>query len=234
MRAALFHYNPPLEFATRYLHERTFDFKPSSLSMHVAPTRDFFIHILEEKIRATIKNQGEMIGWEDDNETVGPIALAAKESLLRAIPYMTPSESSISTSLYRLVLEHGDFEIHNTTTTKDRNGEPLVTSLYDWETACIVPALSSDPLVAVSPIDLIADEVGQPSFTRIPKASRPTDLETYAAWAQHYIEVRVLAGSKSDLQLTSFSLLEALQRSTRLQGRHSKVKGCSSFLVLVA
>ncbi|KAI0436238.1 3-hydroxybutyryl-CoA dehydratase [Xylaria telfairii] len=187
MRATLFHYDLPLDFATKYLHDRTFKFMPDSLSMPVAPTREFFMHVLEEKIRATIRNQGDMIGWEDDEETVGPIALAAKESLLRAIPHITPPESSNrGTSLYRLVLEHGDFGIHNTSITQDASGEPLVTSLYDWETACIVPALLSDPLVAVLPVDLIADEAGGPSITRLPEAPTLADLETYAAWAKHY------------------------------------------------
>lgn len=44
-------------------------------------------------------------------------------------------------SFNRLVLEHRDFGIHNTLITIDANGEPLVTSLYDWETGCFVPAI---------------------------------------------------------------------------------------------
>lgn len=188
MRAALFRYNPPVDFAAHYLHDRTFDFKPESLSMPVAPTRKFWMHVLESKIKATIRNEGDMIGWEDDQETVGPIAFAAKQSLLRAIPHIMPLESS-NVSLYRLVLDHGDFGIHNTSITKDTNGEPLITSLYDWETGCIFPALLSDPLVAAGPVDLITDEDGRPSFTRLPKNPTPNNLETYAAWAHHYITV---------------------------------------------
>jgi hypothetical protein len=92
-------------------------------------------------------------------------------------------------SLYHLVLDHGDFGIYNTSIKKNTNGEPLITSLYDWETGCIVPALLSDRLVAASPVDLITDEDGRPSFTRLPKNPTPDDLETYAAWAQHYITV---------------------------------------------
>lgn len=133
-----------------------------------------------------------MIGWEDDEETVGPIALAAKGSLLRAIPHITPQEISDSaTSLYRFVLEHGDFGIHNTLISQDASGEPFVTSLYDWETACIVPALLSDPLAAVNPVDLVADETGGPGITRIPRDSTQESLERYASWAKHYVEVRI-------------------------------------------
>ncbi|MCJ1463902.1 hypothetical protein MMC07_002511 [Pseudocyphellaria aurata] len=187
MRAALFCYNPPLDYTVKYLHERIFEFKPKSFSVPVAPTREFWIHVFESKIKATIQNEGDMIGWEDDEETVGPIALAAKRSLLRAIPHIMPLEST-EVSLYRLVLEHGDFGIHNASITKDVNGEPLVTSLYDWETACIVPALLFDVLVAVSPVDLTTDEEGGPCVTRLPENPTSIELETYATWAQHYIK----------------------------------------------
>ena len=188
MRAALFRYDPPLDFAVKYFHNRMFDFKPESFAVPIAPTREFWIHVLESKIKATIRNEGDMIGWEDDEETVGPHALAAKHSLLRVIPYIMPPEST-ETSLYRLVLEHGDFGIHNTSIAKDVNGEPLITSLYDWETACFVPAILSDPLVAVLPVDLITGEDGDPCVTRIPKDQTAIDLETYAVWARHYFKV---------------------------------------------
>lgn len=66
---------------------------------------------------------------------------------------------------------------------------PLLTSLYDWETACIVPALLSDPLVAAGPVNVITGEDGEPCVTRIPTNPTAIDLETYAIWARHYIEV---------------------------------------------
>jgi hypothetical protein len=190
MCAALFKYNPPLTFSAKYLHDRLFDFKPKALSISVAPTRVFWIHVLQSKIEATIGNEGDMIGWEDDNETVGPIALSAKRSLLRAIPHILPLGNE--ESLYRLVLEHGDFGIHNTSITTDVNGAPLVISLYDWETTCIVPALLSDPLVAAGPVDLITDSNAEPAVTRIPKEVTATELESYAAWARHYTKVHGL------------------------------------------
>lgn len=189
IRAALFHYNAPLDFTASYLLSRLFKFMPESLDLPVAPTREFWMHVMETKIKATIRNEGDMIGWEDDNETVGPVALAAKGSLLRAIPHLMPPEN-VDQSLYRLVLEHDDFGIHNTTITTQANGEPLVTSLYDWETGCFVPAILSDPLVAVLPVDLITGENAGPSVTRVPQNATPSSLETYAIWARHYIKVR--------------------------------------------
>ena len=220
MRAALFRFDPPLDFSIKYLHDRIFNFKPASFSVPVAPTREFWIHVVEAKIKATIKNEGDMIGWEDDNETVGPKALAAKQSLLRAIPYLMPPENA-SKSLYRFTLEHGDFGIHNTSIADDASGRPLVTSLYDWETACIAPALLSDPLVAAGPVDLIIDGEGRPAVTRIPKEATASDLEGYAMWAQHYIKVRhflVCHGSNDRLTgaIPSPRYFTKRRRSTRL------------------
>jgi hypothetical protein len=164
IRAALFHYNPPLGFATSYLLSLLFKFTPESLYLPVASTREFWMYVMESKINATIRNEGDMIDWEDDNETVGSVALPAKGSLLRAVPHLMPSEN-VDQSLYRLVLEHGDFGIHNTTITKEANEEPLVTSLYDWKTGCFVPTILSNPLVAAGSVDLIFDENAGPSVT---------------------------------------------------------------------
>jgi len=129
-----------------------------------------------------------MIGWEDDNNTVGPIAAAAKQLLLRLIPHIMPAESD-QTSLYRLVLDHGDFGIHNMSITMGANGQPLVTSLYDWETGCIVPAILSDPLMAVT-VDLVIDENAAPSITRVPDDATPNDGTQYMTWAKQYFKVR--------------------------------------------
>ncbi len=128
-----------------------------------------------------------MIGWEDDNNTVGPIAAAARQSLLRLVPHIIPAEGN-QTSLYRLVLDHGDFGIHNMSITMDANGQPVVTSLYDWETGCIIPAILSDPLMAVA-VDLVTDEKAAPSITRVPTAAIPDDRARYMTWSRQYFEV---------------------------------------------
>ncbi|KAI4632831.1 hypothetical protein J4E80_000189 [Alternaria sp. BMP 0032] len=169
MRAALFNYCPPSEFTTEYLHSRIFDFKPHAFTLPVAPTREFWIHVMESKVEATIKNEGDMIGWEDDEETVGPVALAAKQSLLKAIPHLLPQENS--DLLYRLVLEHGDFGIHNTSIITDES------------------SLLADPLVAAGPVDLITNERAEPAVTRIPGSPTAAELEAYATWSRHYIKV---------------------------------------------
>ena len=129
-----------------------------------------------------------MIGWESDNNTVGPIAAAAKQSLLRLIPHIMPTDND-ENSLYRLVLEHGDFGIHNMSITMDDNGLPLVTSLYDWETGSIVPAILSDPLMAVA-VDLATNENAEPSITRVPDYATSDDRAQYMTWARQYFQVR--------------------------------------------
>ena len=186
IRASLFNFNPPVEFATGLFLERLFEQRPDSLPIPVAPTREFCVGLFTSKIEATIKDIGDVIGYPSDNETVGPIAAAAKQSLLRLIPHIMPADSD-ETSLYRLVLEHGDFGIHNMSITTDSNGEPLVTSLYDWETGCIAPAILSDPLMALY-VDLVTDENAEPSITRIEDTATADDRLESMTWAEHYIK----------------------------------------------
>lgn len=188
IRASLFNFNLPIDFATVWLRERLFEQRPETIPVPVAPTREFCVALFTSKIEATIRNLGDMIGWESDNVTVGPVAVAAKQSLLRIIPHIMPVNGD-QTSLYRLVLEHGDFGIHNMSITMDANSQPLVTSLYDWETGCIVPALLSDPLMAVA-VDLVIDEYAIPSITRVSDDATPDERSQYMKWARHYVEVR--------------------------------------------
>ena len=65
-----------------------------------------------------------MIGWESDNNTVGPVAVAAKQSFLRLIPHIMPPNSN-QTFLYCLVLNQLDFGIYNMSTAVDANRQPL-------------------------------------------------------------------------------------------------------------
>lgn len=131
-----------------------------------------------------------MIGWESDNVTVGPVAVTAKQSLLRIIPHIMPAESD-QTSLYRLVLEHRDFGIHNMSITRDANGQPRVTSLFDWESGCIVPAILSDPLMSVH-VDLVIDKNATPSISLLSDDASPDDCAQYMTWARQYFKVRPL------------------------------------------
>lgn len=129
-----------------------------------------------------------MIGWEDDHNTVGPIAAAAKQSLLRLIPDIIPTSKDDSI-LYRFVIDHGDFGIHNMSVAMDANNQPLATSLYDWETGSIVPAILSDPLMAVT-VDLVTNEDALPAVTRLPRIVIADEMEQMSTWSRLYHEVR--------------------------------------------
>lgn len=132
-----------------------------------------------------------MIGWESDNVTVGPAAAAAKLSLLRLIPHILPPDDKSEGSIYRLVLEHGDFGIHNMTISVDSNETAVITSLYDWETGCITPALLSDPEMAVI-VNLTVDADAGPSASRVKLDSTAAELETYEKWVSRYATVHPL------------------------------------------
>ncbi|KND90471.1 hypothetical protein TOPH_05004 [Tolypocladium ophioglossoides CBS 100239] len=130
--------------------------KPKILTIPVTPTPEFYIALFTSKIKATIKNIGNMIGR--------PYDCGSQAVHLRLIPYIIPAVGT-QTSLYRLVLDHGDFCIHNMSIEIDISNQPLVTSLYDREIGCIVPAILSDPRMAVI-VDLVIDEVDDVPFMR--------------------------------------------------------------------
>jgi hypothetical protein len=160
-----------------------------------------------------------MIGWESNNITIGPIAAAAKQSLLRLIPYIMPIDSD-QAFLYRLVLEYGDFGIHNISIIIDANGQPLITSLYDWETGYIIPAILSDPLVSVE-VDLVIDENATPLFIRVPDDATPDDHVQYVIWARQYFMVypsfKYLLSQYISREVTAFLCTGSLQSSARLR-----------------
>jgi hypothetical protein len=187
IRATLFNFAVPDELAYYCLHDRLFNFKLAKFAVPVAPTHKFWMHVLATKIEATIRNPGDMVGWEDDEETVGPVASSAKKSLLSVLPLILPSEDA-GGRLYRHVLEHGDYEIHNVSIKTSPDGLPLVTSVFDWETACMVPAFLADPLVAVIGADLGAGGDGK-SYVARPQDQPQLDLDLYGTWTRRYNEV---------------------------------------------
>jgi hypothetical protein len=96
----------------------------------------------------------------------------------------------------------------------DANGNPFVTSLYDWETGCIVPAILSDPLMAVA-VDLVTDENAAPSITRVSDVATPDDRAQYVTWARQYFMVRPSFKSSFSVhmsrEVTAFLHADSLQ-----------------------
>ncbi|KAJ7758528.1 hypothetical protein DFH07DRAFT_868009 [Mycena maculata] len=182
MRAALFRFELPLDFVKLWLPQCSPN--PKISPDIITPTRQFVIDFLLSKVQEMIKNEGDMIGWESDHNTVGPIAFKAKGSLLRLIPLIFPPEGVHA--CYRLVLEHGDFGIHNMTITD--SDTPAVTSLYDWETGHIVPAILSDPQIATH-VDFELDGDGVPVLSRLPDGATAEYIADYEGYAKHYFKV---------------------------------------------
>jgi len=218
----LFNFDIPFDFAAEWLRERLFEQKPKSMPVPVFPTRDFCVALLTSKVEATIRNVGDMIGWDSDNNTVSPVAFAAKSSILRLIPHMLPSEGE--SSMYRLVLEHGDFGSHNMSITTDAAGVPIVTSVYDWENGCIVPALLSDPSMVVK-VDLTLDENGTPTTKPIPKEATLDDIAEYMRWCSQYFQVghiQRLLGASADFTFR-YRLCLLLLPNTNVQSKLVKM-----------
>jgi len=94
----------------------------------------------------------------------------------------------------------------------DGNGLPLVTSLYDWETGCIVPAILSDPSMAVT-VDLVTNEKAIPSITRVSDDKTPDELAQYMTWAMQYFKVRISFKHCMNKEVTAFRRVGSLQSS---------------------
>ncbi|KAF7290529.1 hypothetical protein MIND_01292800 [Mycena indigotica] len=136
--------------------------------IQITPTRSFTLALLTRKLEEVIPDANECphVGPERDGVAmVGPKALAAKVSLKQLISMILPDDKEDHLGLYRLVLEHGDYGIHNMSIVEEES-ETLVTSLYDWESGHIIPALLSNPQLAVY-VDLQLDNESQPTISRI-------------------------------------------------------------------
>jgi hypothetical protein len=120
-------------------------------SPFILPTCGFCVNLFSTKIDAIIKNIGCIIGGEgeDDHNTVGLVEAKAKQLLLRLIPHIMPigDEEQL---LLPYVIDHGDLGFDNILIAMDKSDQRLSTSFFDWETGCIVPALPSHALMAVT------------------------------------------------------------------------------------
>lgn len=91
-------------------------------------------------------------------------------------------------ALYRLVLDHGDFGMHNMTIATDKQGWPWITSVYDWEGASIVPAVLSEPKMVVT-ADLVLDDEGEPTVSRWGDGDSLPRMDEYLGWSREYYRV---------------------------------------------
>ena len=112
------------------------------------------------------------------------------QSLRRLIPRILPkpSDRHVEAALYRFVLDHGDFGMHNMTLALDKDSMPQITSVYDWEGGSVVPAILSEPKM-VTTVDLVIDEDGEPSISRWGDGDTPDKMSQYRAWTDKYYKV---------------------------------------------
>ncbi|KAH7244950.1 hypothetical protein B0J15DRAFT_564806 [Fusarium solani] len=162
IRTALLNLELPSQFVSDWLLWRTFqpvEWMPKELLLPISATRDFWLATLKAKIGAMVKNEGDLIGWPGNGVTVGPKALAAKKSLLRLMPLILPEGDEAV--MYRPVLQHDDFGFHNILNSISETGQTSSTSIFDWETGCIVPFALSEITFLVAGWNLTIDEDGE-------------------------------------------------------------------------
>ncbi|KAL4967703.1 uncharacterized protein BDV14DRAFT_169029 [Aspergillus stella-maris] len=139
IRASLFNLTPPKGFSTFWLRERLCSQTPDlKLTVPVSPTREFCIALFEARVNSLL-GQEQYSG----NRTI----TATKDALLNLIPTILPEEEESGSgepTYYRLILEHGNFGIHNMAIKQEKQSVS-VTSLHDWDLGHILPAILSDP-----------------------------------------------------------------------------------------
>jgi hypothetical protein len=186
VRAALFNFQLPNDFVARYLGQRLDFTHPRSVPSPVEGKRWFWESIMVEEIKAIIKNEGDAIEWYPYNEIAGPEALNAKESLLRALPYILSPETSAGR--YRFVLEP-EFAVENITIHIGQDGRPRVTSIFDLGRAKIKPAMLVEPIVELSEVGLTVDSRFEPDTTFVSMHATDAKKEEYQEWATQYLAV---------------------------------------------
>lgn len=156
----------------------------------VEPTREFCATLLEAKIEATIGVRIHSIDAEKGHLVKNPVLEAAQRALLRLVPRVLPKSARGlgESDLYRFVLDHGDFGMHNMTIDKDEQGQPRLTSVYDWEGGRIVPAILSESKM-VTTVDLFINRAGEPSIKRWGDGDTPDKMAQYKNWTAEYHKV---------------------------------------------
>lgn len=93
---------------------------------------------------------------------------------------------------YRLVLDHGDYGIHNISIQLPEIETPRISSLFDWETGAIVPVLLSDPTFRVKSGGIGVDENGDPKLAGVSQSATAEEIKTRMAEAQECTTISIL------------------------------------------
>jgi hypothetical protein len=145
------------------------------------------------KIHAVLGEAGDLStakGKENDGTSIKATFACTRQAVLELLPRILPKprKQAAKDALYRFVLDHGDFGMHNMTVAMNDDNEPYITSIFDWEGGSVVPALLSEPKM-VTTVDLIVDENGAPSISRWGDGDSPEKMTEYRKWTKRYYKV---------------------------------------------
>lgn len=145
---------------------------------------------MRAKIEATVGRRAREIEPLAIYQLMTPSVEMARKNLIRLVPLLLPKSAFglKESAMYRFVLDHGDFGIHNMTVAMDAQGQPRITSVYDWEGGRIVPAILCEPKM-VTTVDLAIDEKGKPNISRWGDGDTPDKMAQYRRWAEEYYKV---------------------------------------------
>ncbi|EQK99155.1 3-hydroxybutyryl-CoA dehydratase [Ophiocordyceps sinensis CO18] len=179
--ARLFEYWLPAEYAWTWLPVRLAELQQRQASRDVAPTRDFCEYMMHARIDFALARFAPRA--LDLFSRVATVRGILHWLVPRVLPHAGNGLSEAA--LYRLVLDHGDFGMHNMTIATDKRGWPWITSVYDWEGASIVPAVLSEPKMVVT-ADLVLDDEGEPTVSRWGDGDSLPRMDEYLGWSREY------------------------------------------------
>lgn len=146
------------------------------------------------RIEAVMGRVGEDVY---ENYTTGVSAVVIKRKLLRLLPRLLPENDF----LYRPVLEHNYYGVQHMSVVTDENGVPTITSVFDWKNAVVLPAILSNPVLAVT-VDLVLNENVEPHFSRAALLASDNKRAQYMSWSEDYFEVILAVGKCMCYMLT--------------------------------
>jgi hypothetical protein len=167
-----------------------------SSPLSVEPTREYCISLMTAKIDATVGQRAREIDPLAGYHLMTPSLEKVHKALVRLVPLILPRSTFWlkESRLYRFVLDHGDFGVHNMTVAMDDGGQPKITSVYDWEGGRVVPAILCEPKM-VTTVDLVIDEKGKPNISRWGDGDTPEKMAQYRKWTEEYYKVSCPVGN---------------------------------------
>lgn len=208
--------------------------------MPTRPNREFCISLLLAKIDDILGQHRNDADHENADVSTARLRATTRESLRRLVPRVLPTSLNplVEAALYRFVLDHGDFGMHNMTVAVGGDGSPRITSVYDWEGGSVVPAILSEPKMVVT-VDLVIDEEGEPSISRWGDGDNPEKMTQYCTWAAEYYKVSPSTPSQvymseisqmADVAFFPYSVYSRRHPSTSTSSRLASMLGAFGLL----